>query len=164
MKKQIKVVYIGQRSNGDETVSVFIKDGKSDMEDNYLRFKTGRYIIGQKYKAEEDGDRVQLFTKGVLPGECFENENLLKKWRLESKAASTYRRDQSSKARVDNNPLPQKLIEELRAEVSCLNHKDTVAFLDYLVHEVLFKPMQEEMNRKMNERLNATINKRRKKS
>lgn len=148
MKKQIKVVYIGQRFNGDEVVSVFIKDGKSDMEDNYLRFKTGRYIIGQKYKAEEDGDRVQLFTKGVIVGECFENENLLKKWRLESKAASTYKRNQNSKSRVDSNPLPQKLIEDLRAEVSCLNHKDAVAFLDYLVSEVLFKPMQDEMNKR----------------
>jgi hypothetical protein len=150
MKKQIKVVYIGQRFNGDEIVSVFIKDGKSDLEDNYLRFKTGRYIIGQKYKAEEDGDRIQLFTKGLIVGECFTNENLLKKWRLESKAASAYKRDQSSKTRVDNNPLPEKLIEELRTEVSCLNHKDAVAFLDYLVNEVLFKPMQDEMNKRLN--------------
>jgi hypothetical protein len=156
MKKEIKVVYIGQRFNGDETVSVFIKDGKSDLEENYLRFKTGRFIIGQKYKAEQDGERVQLFTKGVIVGECFENESLLKKWRLESKAASTYKRNQNSKARVDNNPLPEKLIEELKAEVSCLNHKDAVAFLDYLVHEVLFKPMQEEMNKRMNDIINRS--------
>jgi hypothetical protein len=145
---EVKLVYIGERVNGDKLVSVFIEDGKSDREENHLLFKKGRYFIGSKYKALRTTDTTQLFSKsGLIDGDEFENEACLYKWRLESQAAIAHQRKYASKARVDKNPLPEHLIEGLKKAVECLGDKDKIAFLDYLIDEVVWKPQSERMNK-----------------
>ncbi len=153
MKKKVALLYIGDRTYGIENRGVFIEDGKALTEENMLTFKSGKYTIGSYYEAEKDttADTMSLYTKALIKDKHFEDAKLLKQWRLEAKAAITHKKIQLQKSRVDNNPLPQKLIEELRAEVSCLGHNDAVAFLNYLVDEILFKPMQDQMNRRMQE-------------
>jgi hypothetical protein len=150
MKTEIKLVYIGDRSNGEQLRACFIEEGKSDREENHLHFKRGKFFIGSKYKGEKEGDRTSLYPKGLIENDEVTNEALLKKWRLESQAAIAETRNKASKLRVDKSPLPETLIEALRMHLKGLSHKDAKNYLDYLVDEILFKPMAEEATKNIN--------------
>jgi hypothetical protein len=150
MKKDIKLIYVGQRLSSDGKLSsAFVKEDKSTWK-NLLYFKArSSYFIGDKYKGQEEGETMQLFSSVSFPGEEIEDEKILDKWRMESLAAENMHRKNLSKARVEKCPIPSHLLNGLKDHVSSLSHRDAAAFLDYLVDQVLFRDLMLNFEVKM---------------
>lgn len=144
MKKDIKLIHIGTRLGNNEAklFSAFVKEDPKTWKKHVYMFKQrASFFIGDKYKATEDGDEVQLWSSVRYEDEEITDEKLLEKWRMESIAAETLHKKNLSKARVEKYPLPEHLLSSLKNHVSQLSHRDSKAFLEYLVDAVLFRDL-----------------------
>lgn len=150
----IKLIYIGDRYTEAGMRSVFLEEG-GDKE-NELYFKAGKFFIGSKYKGEKRSDGgMSLYPKGYIKDDAVEDEELIEEWRLKHYAAKAERSKMQSKARVNDLQVPGHIIKELQRIVKPLkSDRDKINFLDYLVDELIFKPMSEQMTLRFNRAMN----------
>lgn len=95
--KQVPVIYVGKRLNGGKLAFAFLEEGVEDKPDNY-RFwsKVNWVIVGRRYVATRDGERMTIATEPKPIDEWQAPEEDRVRWRAAEaadKETHQYRRD-----------------------------------------------------------------------
>lgn len=139
MEKQIKLIFIGNRLNGDALVAAFIKS--NDKKETVYFFNKGKYIIGCLYRAVESDEKIALYAKNESEWPNKDHTNK-EEWQKLHYAAKERYQDILKEKRI-STPLSNSVKKELIEITKNLKIDDAEAYLKFLMNEIIWKPKRE---------------------
>lgn len=103
--RPVAVIYVGKRLNGDKLAHAFLEETQEDKPDNYRFWSKVRWVIvGRRYVAQRDGDRMTLATEPKPIDDWVAPEEQRTAWRAAEAADKELWQYRKDAARYDKEP------------------------------------------------------------